>query len=333
MNAIIGGSPSTGSSLLRQMLNRHSEIYCGPETRLFTRPELFINWSTHKKDLVKDRGFVKDIYLQKGFNLIGEEQGVDRALLVDLVEKASSFEEFVDSYFSIPKAKYGKSQWMEKTPANVFTFDTIATNLAGVALIHIVRHPYDVVTSLTARGHSLFESVGRWLLSTAHALKASDSPVYRLVRYEDLVAAPNITLGKLMGQLNMEFEPNMIGQGNPHMTEPDKMKGWKSQETSLPNESSIGRYRELDENQLNGMVQAFGAITLSSAYTDAQELSFTSPAQVSVAIGYTIESATPTKKMITQLKTDSRNSALRSAARGHTFPVKTRPLSIGQGNV
>ena len=53
LKIIMGGSQSTGSSLLVNILNRHSMLVAGPETYLFMHPKLYHHWEENKKYLIK----------------------------------------------------------------------------------------------------------------------------------------------------------------------------------------------------------------------------------------------------------------------------------------
>ncbi len=50
---IMGGSGSTGSSLLKNILNRNSKIFAGTETSLFCKKGIYFNWSSAKSRLLK----------------------------------------------------------------------------------------------------------------------------------------------------------------------------------------------------------------------------------------------------------------------------------------
>ena len=52
MAILIGCSGSTGSSLLKTILNRHSQIFAGPEAGLFAFPQVYDNWEKYKHQLL-----------------------------------------------------------------------------------------------------------------------------------------------------------------------------------------------------------------------------------------------------------------------------------------
>ena len=119
MQILIGGSPGTGSSLLRQMLNRHSSVYCGPETRLFTHPGLFHHWHKMKKAVLLRGRLSPSLNVSRGVNLHGAEQMWQHDDVKELVKEVPSFREFCDKYFGLTMTKYNKVIWGEKSPDNV----------------------------------------------------------------------------------------------------------------------------------------------------------------------------------------------------------------------
>lgn len=258
MQFLIGGSPSTGSSLLRQMLNRHPDVYCGPETNLFVFPGLTEKWASAKQRLtgraspLAARLKSPSIRIIERAQLVSGEHGWDRAGVDELLRKSRDFRTFAGDYFARPCKIYGKKHWAEKTPENVLAFGVFPVLWESGHMIHIVRDPADTVTSLLSRGHTLFYAVARYLYNTAFGLKRRGAHGYHEVRYDTLVAKPERTLTELLLGLGLPFEPVMLQPGNPHMSETDQMKGWQHSELETPGTLSIGRYlSESEETQLD----------------------------------------------------------------------------------
>jgi len=84
MSVVIGCSGSTGSSLLKTILNRHSQIFAGPEAALFAFPQVYDNWKVCKKQLLKG---IKneDWQLRKGMVLLQPEFGWKREELAQVI--------------------------------------------------------------------------------------------------------------------------------------------------------------------------------------------------------------------------------------------------------
>ena len=52
MAIIIGGSGSSGSTMLIRKLSTHPDIFCGGETNFFNKEQLFENWNKNKLKII-----------------------------------------------------------------------------------------------------------------------------------------------------------------------------------------------------------------------------------------------------------------------------------------
>lgn len=156
---LIGGSPSTGSSVLVNVLNRHPELAAGPETYLFIHPDLYREWDRYGHYLLKRDRFrgLKSIgwFRKNGADLLLPEYGWDPAGLAALLNRSASFPEFVEGYFSTAMTRKGATQWIEKSPSNSLAFPDFLKFFPEGKVIHTTRNPYDAVASLIARTFAL----------------------------------------------------------------------------------------------------------------------------------------------------------------------------------
>jgi len=112
---------------------------------------------------------------------------------------------------------------VEKSVENAEYAPALRALFPDSQFVHIVRNPYAVMTALRkARGAAGFPYLGRMLA----ALQNAYSNLYRnrlaldgylVVRYEDLVSAPEATMREVAGFLEIEFEgqllrPTLLGQ-------------------------------------------------------------------------------------------------------------------------
>lgn len=245
MSILIGGSPSTGSSLLRRMLNRHTEIFCGSETSLFAKTELFTDWEEYKVRLFRPSHF--GLSNAGWHNFIGleidQEYGWSRKEVRQLIKTHFDFASFITAFYGPILERSKKLIWAEKTPSNAFTLQVFLKTFDDGKVVHTVRHPLDIIASLVNRGKSVFDATALCLLNMSKALLIESDPRYILVKYEDLVQQPIESLKALTDFLNVNYQDGML--------EPEsvkgitQMKGWKSDETKEPSASSIGRFLEL----------------------------------------------------------------------------------------
>lgn len=248
---LIGGSPSTGSSLLRQLVNRHPSIYCAPETQLFCKEELYANWKKNKHRIHLPSLFgLKSIGRHPfiGFDFSELTQKIDLHAIVD---NADSYSQFVFSMFNTLNSTADTKAIGEKTPANVLLFSQFLKTFKSGKTIHIVRNPYDVVASLLARGIGLLESCLRYLLHTYSGLALRNNQSNLEIRYEDLIVDSEKTLQIICAFLSLPFSQKMLDVTKTKSTSVTKLPGWNHDETEAIGDKSINRYKELDASLLS----------------------------------------------------------------------------------
>lgn len=290
MRILIGGSPSTGSSVFRQILNRHPKIFCGPETNLFCYPELYRNWKYARKRmfLPGPLGLNKvDVRHIHGVRLEDDELGWTQGKLRSLIDSQSSFTAFCNVFFEKPLEQYGKMHWAEKTPANVLQFKNFLKSFEDAFLIHIVRNPYDTVASLMARGMSVYEAASVYLLYTAHGLSAKEMTGYLQVSYESLVNnAEDIIDQQVLHPLGLAYLPEMLRTGNEAMTGISKMEGWRSDELDTLSDKSLSRFQDETEERQVEIASALSMIRIEDGYLKKNRLSHNSMRGVCADLDY-----------------------------------------------
>jgi protein-tyrosine sulfotransferase len=197
------GSPRSGTTLVRRILDRHPRIACGPES-------LFI---TGLRDLVVQGTFARQL---ANFGLSEP----------DLLAMVRGITERVHANHAIQK---GKRRWADKTPAYVVIADFIHELFGDQATyLIVVRHGLDVAASIAQAVRDRFW--GRNLAGFAVGSLVSDDPfesgarmwahlndrLYRfwsrhredknfhLVKYEDLVNQPASGVAALFSFLREE---------------------------------------------------------------------------------------------------------------------------------
>jgi len=198
---VIGGCGSSGTTLLRRMLDRHPAIFCGPESRLFT----------------PRTGALADLAHRFGFPA-AQVQGWH--------DESPTREEFIERFQAACLAMSGKTVWAEKTPENIREFPTLVQRFPRARLVHVIRDGRDVACSLRdARWLSLEKMTAGADRGSAEALEACvrywvervtfgrqlrGHPSYHELRYEDLVADPETTLRGLLAFAGLDFDPAML---------------------------------------------------------------------------------------------------------------------------
>jgi Sulfotransferase family len=184
----IVGCHRSGTSVLRQSLDSHPRISAGPED-----PTLF--WlSKTDTDLTRER--------REGYGFAEEEWF---ALVRDLVEKVHG--RYADDQ--------GKTRWAMKHPEATLVVDYLGRVFPDCQVIHIVRHPRDVLDSSRRKfGETKGPFYGkRWADYVRAAEDAGErlgKDRFRTIRYEDLVANPESELRKLVAWLGEPWSDEIL---------------------------------------------------------------------------------------------------------------------------
>lgn len=226
----IGSTPSSGSTLLADLIDSQPLYTCGSETAILAAMSLIKERDLTQLTKLKAH-ISKDISVPfLGINWDGLcEYGINKSILQQLCLLSKSKENLLEiisqRYFAL-RGKPLDSVFFEKTPLNVAYASSIIklSNIAG--FLFIVRNPYYVVTSMLRRGFPSSLAISAWLqhCSLIHNLKNTSKNVLE-IRYEDLVAHPVNTLIMAISALGIK-------------------PGWQNQELIIQNYTT-SLYRKL----------------------------------------------------------------------------------------
>ncbi|RVX42333.1 sulfotransferase family protein [Nonomuraea polychroma] len=180
-------SVRSGSTLLRVMLNSHSQVHSPIETH---------------------------------FRRITVGLGTDpvRQAMEALGHTHSDIEHIVwDRMLHRELTRSGKPILVEKTPSNVFVWKRLATCWPDARFVFLLRHPASIVQSwheADPEKRPMEEAVPRTLSYMTYLEEARTHLDGLTMRYEDLVAGPEAALRRLCLFLGVEWEPGMLSYGN-----------------------------------------------------------------------------------------------------------------------
>jgi hypothetical protein len=183
--AFILSSVRSGSTLLRLILNSHSQIYAPHELHLaHIKVELGIPAAEHA---------------MTALNM--NKQELTHMLWDRLLNEALR--------------RSGKSVLVEKTPNLVFIWHRVASCWPDARFIYLLRHPAAILDSWqrarpTQTPEEAAASVTRYLTALREARRVLPG---HTVRYEDLTTDPERTTRRLCGYLGVDWEPGMIEYG------------------------------------------------------------------------------------------------------------------------
>jgi hypothetical protein len=196
------GCARTGTTLLRRLLNAHSELAIPLES-------LFI------LDYLKSSGVRAFPELLK--MLVGEpeirEWGISPGI-PDL-EACASVPDAIGALHRLYAMKHHKNRWGQKTPRLIRELPLILSAFPEAVFIHIVRDPRAVANSLIqseAHRSSAYHAARRWMRDVSAGLDFERAHPERVLRmaYEVLVSSQERSLRAITAFLGVPYEPGML---------------------------------------------------------------------------------------------------------------------------
>ena len=218
MNAplFIVGANRSGTTLLRLLLNAHSQVAIPDEINYFHsfRYADYYHWRTPGLSVSQFEAFVDD-FLRSNQPVTPElDMSALRAdILSGPVDLRRPYKLLLEAW----ARHYGKARWGEKTPGNIYNAHYILAMFPDAHFIQIVRDPRAVVRSM--QKVSFFpDDVAFNALNLRKALAEGRAHVEETVpasqrltvRYEDLVNAPVSALRRICAFADLAYEDGML---------------------------------------------------------------------------------------------------------------------------
>lgn len=206
------GCPRSGTTLLQQMLNAHSQVAITPETHFM---RLFWQKSNYYGNLAEDKNYSRLIS-----DLVSLPEFTEMELHPDnFYQLAFQIHRDYGNLFNLlleQFAKLKKAQVVgEKTPHHLRYIEPIYKFFPSALFIHIIRDPRAVVNSWRKVNWSSGTIIGdtkiwqedmRIINNLPTQIKSSLLTVF----YEKLVLESEKTLKKICSFIGVEFEPEML---------------------------------------------------------------------------------------------------------------------------
>jgi hypothetical protein len=213
----IVGVPRSGTTLLRLMLDAHSELAIPPETHFLPKVFKAADGEPGARERVLEL-------------ITTHRRWPDFELEAEAVAKRLPTSEPLDpgdaarAFYAAYAAKQGKPRWGEKTPQYVKTMGKIAAALPEARFIHLIRDGRAVALSLmgvTWGPSTIEEAATLWveLIGSARR-KAPRLPHYLELRYEALIEDPEPVVRAACEAAELDFQPAMLdyhGQAEARM--------------------------------------------------------------------------------------------------------------------
>ncbi len=262
--ALIGGSGSSGTTLLASVLDGLHDLRTSAETWLFHQPA--IHHSPERlRDLLQHGG--EDVTLHVGKLAVPVMPGgcfAQRDLLgvtdADILA-ATDLPGFVALVKQRMAERWGGSPdflWVDQTPKNAFAAVDYLQSQPDGRFIHLLRDGRDVICSLVRRWqreapghpvqHYLVGAAKNWTWDVSRARRARALPGYLELRYEEFVRQPVPWTNRVLHHLGrppvspQAFEANRTRPRSERMAWGDKAS-WGATPDQPIDARSVGRWR------------------------------------------------------------------------------------------
>jgi len=243
---VVIGTPRSGTTLLRRILDAHSAISSPPETYLLSGAARFLHEERFAAGL--------RIGVISGLAFAGFEEG-------DVLDRLRTF---VFGFLNEHARAQGKPRWAEKTAFDAFHLPAIRRLCQGhVRFVCVKRHGLDVACSMAdlvektggyvQELHQYLQRTPEPLAALAHAWVDSARAVEQLAQedpqaislgYEELVQAPEETVRRVLEQLDEPWEEGLVERA---LGDAGRLGfgDWKTYGRAAIDDSSVGRWTAL----------------------------------------------------------------------------------------
>jgi hypothetical protein len=254
------GCPRSGTTMLQLMLHAHPRIALPPENRFvlpaYERRHEFgdLREAQNRRDLARWIAGTPQF----------ADLGLDEQCVIDSVVGAPpTLGSAIGTVFRLYAERFGKPRWGDKRPAYLRHLPELLRLFPDAQIINIMRDGRDCVASLKEAPWSppaFSDLVDSWARAADASLRAArryGPDVYHLVRYEDLVAEPEISLRTLCDFLGEQYDPAMA---HPDELAAVAVPGYKTWHTRTHQSVTAERVRSWRQRLTAGEVERCEAV-------------------------------------------------------------------------
>jgi hypothetical protein len=207
------GVSRSGTGLLKEMLNHHSDLAI-PTESYFIPPlwDRYRSWPDTER-LLADLGYLVRL----------REWEVSLDDIRRYLPARASFADVIQAIYRSYAETRGKRRFGDKTPGYMRHLELLDRVFPGAQYVHIVRDGRNAALSFAAMRHGprfswawprgFTDFAFRWRREVMGARRFGSTVAigrYLAVRYEDLIAEPEVKLREVCAFLGLEFESGML---------------------------------------------------------------------------------------------------------------------------
>lgn len=209
---VIVGSPRSGTTLLRLMLDSHPELAIPPETSFLTLGLKLRG----RGDKLREKFFRMIVNYPEPAPSWPDFEVPEEAFRAALLEvNPFNVPEGYRAFYRLYAARFGKSRWGDKTPLYCLHLDTVRRTLPEARFVHVIRDGRDAALSLRrmwfSPGREIETQAAYWRKCVLAARRAGlKHPDYLEVRYEDLILDTRETLERICAHVSLDYDDAML---------------------------------------------------------------------------------------------------------------------------
>ena len=220
---IVIGSPRSGTTLLRLMLDSHPDLAIPPETGfLVPCARLEGQGISLRQDFFQTvTGYPSEA---PGWHDFQISEDTFRATLEPI--EPFTVADGIRVFYKLYASRFGKSRWGDKTPLYCMHLQSIAALLPEAHFVHIIRDGRDVALSLRpmwfSPGHDIETLATQWRQCvTTGRQQGTLCEHYLEVRYEQLIENSRQVLEGICEFLGLDYDDRMLRY---HEFAPDRLR-------------------------------------------------------------------------------------------------------------
>lgn len=207
---IVVGSPRSGTTLLRLMLDSHPELAIPPETWFLPVVGRLEGENLRERFFQAIVSFPESAPAWNDFGIPAEDFHAG-------LREIEPFEpaEGIRLFYRMYAARFGKPRWGDKTPLYGRQLPCLQELLPEARFIHIVRDGRDAAVSLRQRwfspGYDIEVQAQHWKENVSAARENGTAVRHFLeLRFEDLIRDPESELRRICSFADLDFHPDML---------------------------------------------------------------------------------------------------------------------------
>lgn len=233
----VGGCPSTGTTLLADLLDAVPAAACGPELNIFCIEAAYRFDASFRKEAAARKLFPLRSSLVRRSRFFNTRHlpalQLDEDSLIQWIRECRSLPEFVmrlAGHVASVRCPDMRA-FAEKMPTNISCAAQFCSAFPDGVFVHLVRDGRSVVGSLRRRGYTLYESALIWLWETDVGRQAAGTNGIVEVRYEDLAADPFSEVAALAARSDLTAAPEQVESSfrfNKYRAGLDRVASWRA---------------------------------------------------------------------------------------------------------